>query len=56
MDYVDDILLPGEETGNRVDIEFIYSPTVCVVDYIDTRNLNYILQSIGFKGACLNSR
>lgn len=50
MDYVDDILLPGEEEGLRVDNDFIYAPTVCVVECITLRNINYILKSIGFRG------
>jgi len=47
MDYIDDILLPGEEIGMRVDSEFIYSPTVCVVDKITAYNLRYVLRCIG---------
>jgi hypothetical protein len=50
MDYVDDILLPGEEIGMRVDNDFIYAPTVCVVKKIDVFNLKYVLSSIGFTG------
>lgn len=47
MDFVDDILLPGEETGMRVDTDFVYAPTVCVVSNITSNNLKYILKSIG---------
>jgi hypothetical protein len=50
MDYVDDILLPGEEVGIRVDNDFTYAPTICVINQINARNLNYILNCIGFKG------
>lgn len=50
MDYVEDILLPGEEVGIRVDKDFIYSPTACVVDSINAYNLKIILQSIGLVG------
>jgi len=50
MDYVDDILGVNEETGMRVDNEFNYSPTVCMVKYIKANNLNYILHSVGFTG------
>jgi len=50
MDYVDDILLPGEEIGMRVDSEFVYSPTVCVVDKINAYNLRYVLGCIGVRG------
>lgn len=50
MDYVDDILTPGEETGLRVDTDFVYAPTACVVKAVHAYNLNYILKSIGFAG------
>lgn len=50
MDYIDDILLPGEEIGFRVDNDFIYSPTVCVVENINAKNLRYVLSCIGFTG------
>lgn len=50
MDYVDDILLPGEEIGMRVDNDFVYAPTACVVEKIDVFNLRYVLSSIGFTG------
>lgn len=46
MDFVDDILLPGEERGIRVDTDYIYAPTACVVDSITVNNLNYILTAI----------
>jgi hypothetical protein len=48
MDYIDDILAPGEETGMRVDMDFIYAPTVCVVKRIDAYNINNVLKSIGY--------
>lgn len=47
MDFIDDIVLPGEETGMRVDTGFVYAPTACVVDSINQNNLKYILKSIG---------
>jgi len=50
MDFIDDILLPGEEVGLRVDSDFLYAPTACVVDKIDVFNLKYVLSSIGFTG------
>lgn len=50
MDYIDDILLPGEEVGLRVDNDFVYAPTCCVVEKIDAYNLKYVLSSIGFTG------
>lgn len=50
MDYIDDIVLPGEEIGMRVDSNFNYDPTVCVVERITSYNLNTILKSIGFTG------
>ena len=46
MDFVDDILLPGEERGIRIDTEFLYAPTACVVSDITAYNLNYILTAI----------
>lgn len=54
MDYVDDILTPGEEVGLRVDTDFVYAPTVCVVKAVHAYNINYILKSIGFKGINLH--
>lgn len=50
MDYIDDILRPGEEVGLRVDNDYVYSPTACVVENINAYNLKYVLSSIGFKG------
>jgi len=50
MDYIDDIVLPGEEIGMRVDYDFNYDPTVCVVERITAYNLSTILKSIGFTG------
>lgn len=50
MDFVEDILLPGEEVGIRVDIDYIYAPTACVVSTINAYNLKYILNSIGYQG------
>lgn len=50
MDFIDDILLPGEEVGLRVDNGFVYAPTACVVEKIDVYNLKYVLASIGFTG------
>jgi hypothetical protein len=50
MDYVDDILKENEEEGMRIDNEFNYSPTVCMVKYIKAENLQYILHSVGFNG------
>ena len=50
MDYIDDILRPGEEIGLRVDNDFVYSPTACVVENINAYNLKYVLSSIGFRG------
>lgn len=47
MDFVEDILLPGEETGIRIDTDFVYAPTACVVEKITAYNLRYILESLG---------
>ena len=48
MDFIDDIVKVGEEVGMRIDQDFVYAPTVCVVDKINAYNLNKILTSIGF--------
>lgn len=47
MDYVDDILSEGEEVGLRIDNDFVYAPTACIVTAIHAYNLNYILKSVG---------
>lgn len=47
MDFVDDILAEGEEVGLRIDSDFIYAPTACVVKAIHALNLSYILKSVG---------
>lgn len=47
MDFVDDILAVGEETGFRIDTEFHYSPTIFVTDRIDHYNLKNILNALG---------
>lgn len=49
MDFVDDILIPGEASGIRVDQDLVYAPTACVVKSINAYNLNYILNSIGVR-------
>lgn len=54
MDYIDDILSPGEEIGLRVDTGFVYAPTACVVKAVHAYNLNYILKAIGFTGLNLS--
>lgn len=50
MDYVDDLTLFGEEEGMRIDNSFHYDPTIYVTDIIDARNVQLILNSIGFRG------
>lgn len=55
MDFVEDILLPGEEVGARIDTDYIYAPTVCIVTSINAYNLKYILNSIGARGYHLHS-
>lgn len=50
MDYVDDILGINEEEGMRIDNEFNFAPTVCMVKVIKVENLQYILHSVGFNG------
>jgi hypothetical protein len=46
MDYVDDILLVGEETGLRFDTEPRFAPSH-IIDRIDDYNLNSCLQILG---------
>jgi hypothetical protein len=48
MDYIDDILLPGEETGMRIDNELHFSPTIYVTDHIDHYNIRDVLNALGF--------
>jgi hypothetical protein len=50
MDYVEDILTENEEEGLRIDNNFNYSPTICMVKFIKVENIHYILHSIGFNG------
>lgn len=50
MDYVDDILLPQEEMGMRIDTDYNFAPTVYVTNVINVKNLNSILSSLGFRG------
>ena len=46
MDYVDDILITGEETGLRFDTEPRFAPSH-IIDRIDHYNLNSCLQLLG---------
>lgn len=48
MDYIDDILLPGEEKGMRIDNELHFSPTIYVTDRIDHYNIRDVLNALGF--------
>ena len=50
MDYVDDLTVFGEEEGMRIDKDFNFHPTVYVTNIIDQKNIESILQSIGFIG------
>lgn len=55
MDYVDDIVMTGEESGIRIDIELHYSASL-IVDRIDVQNLNIIYNFIGFDMKMLNPK
>lgn len=47
MDFVDDIVSLGEESGTRIDRELRFAPTY-LTDRITVDNLNYITDYIGF--------
>ena len=48
MDYVEDIVSIGEETGLRFDIEPKFAPSH-VIDRIDHYNLNNCLKLLGYR-------
>jgi len=48
MDFVDDILNTGEETGLRFDIELRFAPSH-ILDRIDHYNLDQCLELMGYK-------
>jgi hypothetical protein len=48
MDFVDDILNTGEETGLRFDIEPRFAPSH-ILDRIDHYNLDQCLELMGYK-------
>jgi len=48
MDYVDDILLTGEETGLRFDTEPRFAPSH-IIDRIDHYNLDSCLDFLGYR-------
>ena len=48
MDFVDDILTVGEESGFRIDTQYHFSPTIFIADRIDHYNLNQALNAIVF--------
>ena len=47
MDFVDDIVSLGEESGTRIDRELRFAPTY-LTDRITVDNLNYITDYIGY--------
>ena len=49
MDFVDDILQIGEESGLRFDTEPRFAPSH-VIDRIDHYNLNNCLELLGYRG------
>ena len=55
MDFIDDILLTGEEKGDRIDTDVHYAPTVFVTKVINQYNILQILQSIGFSGVAIGN-
>jgi len=48
MDFVEDILLTGEETGLRFDTQARFAPSH-VIDRIDQYNLNSCLDLLGYR-------
>jgi len=48
MDFVEDILLTGEETGLRFDTQARFAPSH-VLDRIDHNNLDLCLDLMGYK-------
>jgi len=48
MDFVEDILLTGEETGLRFDTQPRFAPSH-VIDRIDQYNLNSCLDFLGYR-------
>lgn len=55
MDFVDDIVMSGEESGIRIDTSLHYSASL-IVDRIDVHNLNIIYNFIGFDMRMLNPK
>lgn len=47
MDYIDDIVLLGEEVGTRIDNDYRFSPSF-VTDRIDVQTLSPIFNFLGF--------
>jgi len=47
MDFIDSIILVGEEHGVRIDTKMRISPTL-VVDRIDEYNMGIVLNYLGF--------
>lgn len=48
LEYVEDILKVGEESGLRLSIEPNFSPSV-ITDHIDSGNVYYLLQCLGMR-------
>ena len=48
MEFVEDILQVGEESGLRIDAESNYAPTV-LADSITSGNVCHLLECLGFK-------
>jgi len=46
LDFIDDIVKVGEETGLRIGNSPIYAPTI-IVEFINSKNINYLLKCIG---------
>lgn len=47
MDFIDSIILVGEEHGVRIDTKMRIAPTL-VVDRIDVHNMGIVLNYLGF--------
>ena len=55
MDFVDDIVILGEETGIRIDHQLRFAPTY-IVDRIDVHNINLILSYLGLDLSMLTKK
>ena len=55
MDFVDDIVMHGEEQGIRIDVELHHSASL-IVDRIDVHNMEILFNFIGFDRRVMNPK